>query len=126
MPLSPRLIKYVVIAVVALVVLSLATAQFNRIVSFLPWSAESKRERLEKELALERDKRIAREIEAVAREQAARLSEAERKRAEEAKKHAEKLADEARRASPDKISPDRAARLRDARKRLCADNPRVC
>lgn len=126
MPLSPRLVKYIALALMALVVLSLATAQFNRIVSFLPWSAESQKERLEKELARERDKRLAIEIEKAAREMAARKSEEARQRASETTKQAEKIADEARRASKEPISDERAARLHDARRRLCANNPRVC
>lgn len=126
MPLSPRLIKYALIGIVALGLFIFAASQWNRVWSFLPWSAESKLERLEKELAIERDKRTAREIEAIAREQAAKKSDAEHDRAAETTKQAEKLADEARRASNEPISDERAARLRDARKRLCDDRPSVC
>lgn len=123
-----RLIAWAIAAVTILAIVVIALAAWSRLWSWLPWSAESRAERAEAR---------ADAAEADARSEGARATgEAETGRAIERHtiivRAADRVAADAEieaRTAPDAdtpIDPDRARRLLDAQRGLCAVAPTVC
>jgi hypothetical protein len=123
-----RLIAWAVLALAILAALILAASVWDRLWSWLPWSAESRADRAEARADVAED---------TARSEGARATgEAETGRAIERHtiviRAADRVAAAAEveaRTAPDAdtpIDPDRARRIHDAQRGLCAVAPTIC